>query len=105
LNRIKPYILPFLFGIMVGVFFQHFISFTRQTSLEQRAASGGAAIPFASGSLLPSPSALPPGDSNTETIATSSKSSYELPLPVNRPADTGQTRSMRLSRPLARPIR
>ena len=104
---VKPYILPFIFGTILGVFWQPQMpfAFPSQPTIEQQAASGGAAIPFPSGSPFPSLSSLPPGDSRAEPTASSLTSTYEPPSPSNPQADAGQTTSARSSRLLLRRIR
>jgi hypothetical protein len=90
-NGIMPYIIPFILGVIVGVF-------CSQSLLERQAASGGAAIPFLNGSLSPSPSTLPPNDSKAEPADSSSMNTSALPLPANPAADAGQTTSTRFYR-------
>ena len=108
LNWSKPYIVPFVFGAILG-FLISFVSQPQTTSqhqtIQQQAALGGAVIPFPNGSLSPSPLALLPNDSNVGTADSSLTNSSELPLHVSRPADAGQTNSMRLFRPLGQRMR
>jgi len=107
----KPYLVPFILGAMLGgvVAYSAAVSglpsVVSQTSLEQKAALGGAAIPFRSGNPLPSLLALPPSDSNMGTADSSLTSTSEPPLPPNLQADNGQTPSTRFYRPLIRRIR
>ena len=108
-NWCKPYIIPFVLGMIVGGLFVNVpISAipvaNRQTSiLEHQAALGGAAIPFPSGSPSPSPSALPLIDWMEEPTDLSSTSISEEPSPNNPQADSGRTPSTRFYRlPLRR---
>jgi len=106
----KPYLVPFILGMIVGgltvTFWQSpAIPSITQTSLEQKAASGGAAIPFRSGNPLPSHSSLPPSDSNMGTVDSSLMNTYEPPLPPSLQADNGQIPSTRFYRLLLRRTR
>jgi hypothetical protein len=108
-NRVKPYIIPFILGMMLGTALSatayRLHPTASPTTLEQQAALGGAAIPFPSVSPLPMLSALPQDNSTTESTASKWMSPSEPPLPDNPPADDGLTNSTRLFRRLARPIR
>jgi hypothetical protein len=100
-NKCKPYFLPFLFGMMLGNFIQPLLWIDiAPATLERQAAMGGAAIPFPNETTLPSPSALPPSDSNKGASGLLWKNISALPLPNNRQADAGQTKSTRLFRRL-----
>jgi hypothetical protein len=107
---IKPYIIPFVLGMITGNFCQAPILFAPQpqTSIEQQAALGGAAIPpFSnwtqqSGSPSPGLATLPPENLMKESNDFSSMSTSALSLPVNRPADAGQTTLPRLLNPRTR---
>ena len=100
----KPYIIPFVFGVIFGGLFVNIpaptIPFVSQSSakLEQQAAAGGAAIPFPSVSPSPPPSTLPPGDSTAESTSSSSTSMSEESSPNSPQADAGQTTSTRFYR-------
>jgi len=99
---VKPSILPFILGVLVGILSTAVCglpSAVFPTPLVQQAAVGGAAIPFPSGTPSPSPSNSPPGNSTAGSTASSSMSISELPLPPNLQADNGQPNSQRLSRP------
>jgi len=112
LNWIKPYIVPFILGAMFGGIVTHSAAVCRlpsavsQTTLEQKAAWGGAAIPFPSGNPSPNLSSLPPNDWKAEATAgvktSMCMSTCELPLPSNPQADNGQGNLPRLWRPLLR---
>ena len=103
-DRFKPYIVPFILGMMVGNFGQVWSFVYRpQTPIEQQAALGGAVIPFPNGNPSPSFLALPPKDSTVERNGSSLTNISEPPLPPNRQADNGQTRSTRLFRLPLRP--
>jgi len=103
----KPYIVPFIFGVIVGG-----LTFGGQwqlpnvvpprTTIEHQAAQGGAAIPFPNGNLSPVPLTLPLGDWSEEIADSPSMSLFEEPSPSNPQADAGQTRSTRFYRPLFR---
>jgi hypothetical protein len=108
---IKPFIIPFILGVIVGFcvgtsgewrVVSNSLLTTHHSPLTEQAAQGGAAIPFPSDSFSPSPSISPPGNSKTEQTDTSSMSTSEPVLPVNRPADAGQTTLPRLLNPRAR---
>ena len=105
-NWCKPYIIPFLLGVLVGILATAVCGLPSAVfppTLERQAAVGGAAIPFPNESPLPSPSNSLPGDSITESTASSSTNISELPLPPSLQADNGQTNSQRLfHRPLVR---
>jgi hypothetical protein len=101
-NRIKPGIVPFILGVIVGNFAA--AVFTPQTILEQQAALGGAAIPFLNSSLSPKPLTLPQENSIAEPSDSSLTNTSELPSLVNRPADDGQATSTKSFRRLVRPI-
>jgi hypothetical protein len=103
----KPYLVPFILGAMLGSIVTYSAvcglpSADTQTSLEQKAALGGAVIPFPSGNPLPSPLASPPKDSKAESTASLWTTLSEPPLPSNPQADNGQTTSTRFYRLLTR---
>jgi len=111
----KPYIVPFIFGVIVGGMFVNIptpafplvskISSNSTPKLEQQAASGGAAIPFPSESPLPSPLTPPPGYLIEEMTDSSLTSISEEPSPPVPQVDNGQRTSRRYSRPLLRRMR
>ena len=106
----KPYLVPFILGMIVGgltvTFWQSpAIPGITQTTLEKQAALGGAAIPFQSGNPSPSLSASPPTNSKAETTASLWMNTSEPPLPPNPQADNGHMPLTRLFRPLIRRIR
>ena len=104
----KPYLVPFILGTMFGGIIiglgKPSIPFANptQTTLEHKAALGGAAIPFPSVSPSPSHSSLLPSDSKTEATAgvktPALMNTSELPLPPNPQADNGQIPSTRFYR-------
>jgi len=98
-NWFKHYIIPLIVGMIVGLFIAHYSSLTTNhlplTTIEQQAASGGAAIPFPSGTPSPTPSTSLPQDSTAESTASSWMSTFEPPSPSNPQADSGQTNSQR----------
>ena len=111
-DRFKPYIVPFILGMMVGTFSAAVCGlpsavFTPQTPIEQQAALGGAVIPFPNGNPSPSPLYALPRDSKAERnggVQTPSLTNIsEPPSPPNPPVDNGQTRSTRLFRLPLRP--
>jgi hypothetical protein len=106
-NWAKPFIIPFILGAIFSGLIQQQIPFTlnTRTTIEQQAATGGAAIPFPSGSPLPSPSAPPPEDWKAGQTAASLTNTSEPPSPPSPLADKGQTKSTRLFRPLFRRMR
>ena len=108
-NWCKPYIIPFILGVIVGVLsacgLSSAISIPQATTIEQQAAQGGAAVPFPNASPLPSPSNSLPGDWIEEIVDLPSMNISELPLPSNPQADDGQAPSTRLLRPLIRRMR
>jgi hypothetical protein len=89
--------------MIIGNFGQplSFVS-TPQTTLEQQAATGGAAIPFPNGKPSPTLSVSPSNNSQTEPTPALWKSLSEPPSPSNPQADNGQTKSTKSSRPLLR---
>ena len=111
-DRVKPYLVPFILGAMLGGIVTYSAvcglpTVSTQTTLEQKAASGGAVIPFPSGSPSPSHSSLLPSDSKAEVTAGVKTPSWtntsEPPLPKSPQADNGQTPSTRFYRlPLRR---
>jgi len=107
-NRGKPYIIPFILGMIVGGAAVSLLlaagNFPApQATLKHQAAMGGAVIPFPNGKPSPMPSAPPPQNSTTESTASSWTNPYEPPLPANPQADNGLTESTRLFRRLTRP--
>jgi len=103
-NRALPYMVPFILGMMtccVGHFVLPYV-FRPQAAIEQQAALGGAAIPFPSGNPLPSPSSSPPTNSTAVPPPSLWMSTFEPPSQANPPAQNGQKKSERLSRPLLR---
>jgi hypothetical protein len=102
-DQFKPYIIPFILGMMVGTIGQPLSFVYRpQATTEQQAALGGAVIPFQNSSPSPSPLVLPPKDSTAEWSGSSLTNIFEPPLPANRQADNGQTTSTKLFRRLVR---
>jgi hypothetical protein len=102
----KPYIIPFILGMLFGQLVSLPFTFTPQpvieqrTTLEQQAALGGAVIPFPSGNSSPMLSTSPPKNSEgyeppTESTASMWKKVSEPLLPSNPQADTGQTNSQK----------
>jgi len=107
-DRIKPYIIPFVLGMLLGglsVTVCGLPTAVSRTTLEQKAASGGAAIPFRSGS--PSPSLLnsPQENWNEEPSGFSWTSTSEKPSQAKPQADNGQRTSTRYYNPLIRRTR
>jgi hypothetical protein len=102
-SAVSKYLIPFILGMIIGNFGQplSFVS-TPQTTLEQQAALGGAAIPFPNSKPSPTLSVSPPNNSKTEPTPALWKSLSEPPLPPSPQADNGQTKSTKLSRPLLR---
>jgi hypothetical protein len=107
-NWIKPYVIPFILGMMVGNIGQLLPTwFDTRTANKQQAVQGGAAPPFSkwvqpNGSPSPSPSTSLPGNSTTESTASSLTNTSELPSPPSRQADDGQKKSTRLFKRLGR---
>ena len=99
---IPAWFIPCVIGVMIGLLIANFPTLTTHhsplTTLEQQAATGGAAIPFLKESHLPSLLNSPPGDSKTESADSSSMSISEPPLPNSRQADNGQANSQKLFR-------
>jgi len=108
LHWIKPYVIPFILGVIVGIFSA--AVFTPQTPIEQQAALGGAVIPPFSnwiqpnGSPSPGPLYSPPRDSTVGWRDSSLTNISEPPLPANRQADNGQATSTKLFKRLVRPM-
>ena len=108
-NWCKPYIIPFILGMIVGGLLQH-VAIAPQpqaTTIERQAATGGAAIPFLNVSPLQSHLNSLLGDSTEllgegEIAGTPSMSTSAPPLPLNQQVDSGQAPSTRLLRPLIR---
>jgi hypothetical protein len=110
-NFCKPYIIPFVFGMLFGHFVSMPFAFSPQptiehkTTLEQQAAQGGAAIPFPSGNPSPTLSTPPPENSTalgdrretaeTQSTASSLTKISEPPSLPNPQADNGQTNSQK----------
>jgi hypothetical protein len=93
-NWIKPYLVPFILGMMIGGITVSLPSMFRPSSAIDQAVSGGTAIPFPSDALSPSLSTLPPRDSTEESTPSWWMNSYEPPLLDSPPADNGQTNSI-----------
>ena len=108
-NWLKPCVVPFMIGMMLGSIIVYMADPTppyakQQTvTLEQQAAQGGAAIPFSSGSPSLLPWNLQPNDLMGEASDFSLTNTSEEPSPSNPQADSGQTTSERYYRlPLRR---
>jgi hypothetical protein len=108
----KPYIIPFILGMMFAQLFPMLpLTFSPQPvieqkmTLEQQAALGGAAIPFPNGKPSPTLSASPPENSKTEPTSASWTKTSAPPLPANPRADNGQKISTGLFRRQSRPTR
>jgi len=107
-NWCKPYIIPFIIGMMIGGLIGY--SFTTINSpTEQQAVQGGTVIPFPispqlSELTLPSHLNLPQTDSNREIAGTPLMNTSELPSPNSPQVYAGQANSVRLLRPLIRRI-
>ena len=99
---LKPYIIPFILGMLVGWLsaaacgLPSAVSITQTTTLEQQAATGGAAIPFPNASPLPSPWNSPPGDWIEESAGIPFTRVSDETLPSNPQADNGRANSQGL---------
>ncbi|MDR0328411.1 MAG: hypothetical protein LBI05_08965, partial [Planctomycetaceae bacterium] len=93
LDRYKQYIIPFVIGLLIGVLSSPNSYLLTSNSLPQQAATGGAAIPFPSGSSLPSLLYSPLGNSTGEPTDSSLTSTSEESSPSNPQADNGQKTS------------
>jgi hypothetical protein len=93
-NWIKPSLVPFILGMIVGGLVSP-IPFSSQPAHEHQAALGGAAIPFQSGNPSPRLSSLPPSDSKAEGSDSLLTNISEPPLQANPQAVDGQTTSTR----------
>jgi len=98
-NWMKPSLVPFILGMMVGILSAVVCGLPSAVFpplTTKQAASGGAAIPPFSewtqrnGNPLPSPSSMPQGNSKTELSGSSLRNISEPPLPVNPAVDDGQ---------------
>ena len=103
-NWLKPYLVPFLLGMLFG------IVAISVFPTHQKAALGGAAVPPSqwtqrSDSPSPSPWNSPLGDWMLEPNDSLSMKISEPPLQANPQADAGQTKSITSSRPLTRRAR
>ena len=95
----KPYIIPFVIGVIVGVLItNHLPLTTNHSTFERQAAIGGAAIPFPNASPLPSPLNSLPGDWIEESADTPFTRVSDETLPSNPQADNGQESSQGLYR-------
>ena len=106
----KPYIIPFILGMIVGSAAVSLLPtadshLPSPSTLEQQAATGGAVIPFPSGKPSPSLLVSPLIGSTKEPSGSSLTSPFEPPSPANPQADNGLTESTRLFRRLTRPTR
>ena len=105
-NWCKPFIIPFILGMLVGgIAVPIALQGKAANFSQQQAALGGAVIPFPSVSPSPSLSALPLIDSMQEPSGCTSTSTSEESSPSNPQADAGQTTSIRFYRTLRRLMR
>jgi hypothetical protein len=101
-NRVKPYLIPFILGVIVGTTLSaascRLLPASFSTTLEHQAATGGAVIPFGNASPSPMLSSEPQGIWTTELIDLSLTNESEPPSQPSPQADNGQESSQESSR-------